>query len=406
MKPSDQRHAGMLESEFIVLIAALTSIVAFSIDAMLPALSTIGSEYAIANENHQQLVIIAFAVSFGLMQIVFGPLSDSVGRKPVLYGGLLIFVLASIAAPFSGSFYCLIALRAVQGIGAAAIRVTTNAIVRDCFEGRAMARIMSFVFTVFMIVPILAPAAGQALVVYADWRWIFLLLGGFSALLWIWTFVRMSEPLALKARRKLSFKNLIAAFREVLGNRVAFGYAMALTLFFGGLLAFVSSIAQIVDVVFNKSHWFAGVFAVVAGTMAIGSFSNGALVERLGMRRISHISVIAFTFAGLILLAVSLMNQPPIWLALPLIALIMMNFGLIAGNFNSLAMEPLGHISGAASSIIGTITFTGGALLGGFVGQQFDGTLTPLALSYSVFGSGALLIVFIVERGKLFDRRQ
>ncbi|WP_306026322.1 multidrug effflux MFS transporter [Oceaniradius stylonematis] len=401
-RPEQPAKAGIGGREFIVLIAALTSIVAFSIDSMLPALPVIGADFALADQNDRQFVLIAFVLAFGPAQIVFGPLSDRFGRRPVLLGGLVFFVLASFGAAVTESWAALLSCRAAQGVGAAAVRITTLAIVRDCFAGRDMARIMSYVFTIFMLIPIVAPAMGQAIVAVTDWHWLFAVLGASGAALGLWSWVRMRETLPVAARRPLDPGSIFHAFREILTNRIALGYTLAVTLFFGGLFAFIVSIQQIIEVIYGMQDWFAAVFATSASAMAVASLGNASLVRRLGMRRISHAALVSFTVLGGILLIAGLLTVPPFLVTIGLISLIMMSFGFVAGNFNALAMEPLGHVAGSASSVLGTISFTGGALLGTLTGQAFNGTIVPLATAYFLFGLLGLAIVLITEKGELF----
>ncbi|MEM0898327.1 MAG: multidrug effflux MFS transporter [Pseudomonadota bacterium] len=411
VSPEDLDNANGLPSgirlrEFIVLVALLTSLVAFSIDAMLPALPVIGSEYALASLNDQQWVIIAFVLAFGPSQLVFGPVSDAYGRRVVVILGGILFTIASFVAANANSFELLITARIFQGFGAGAVRVATNAIVRDCFAGREMARVMSFVFTVFILIPIIAPAIGELMMFISSWHLIFVVLGATGAALSIWYWFRLGETLPLTERRPLRMKPLWEATREILTNRIALGYTLAVTLFFGGLFAFIISIQQIVAVTYDLADWFAGIFAITATAIGIASLTNAGLVRKYGMRRISHIALISFAVFGIVLTLIALLTTPPFWLTMVFLAIIMGSFGLVAGNFNALAMEPLGHIAGAASSVLGTISFTGGAMLGTLSGQLFNGTILPLAASYAIYGSVALLLVFWTERGKLFSTAQ
>lgn len=388
--------------EFIVLIAALISIVAFSIDSMLPALPAIGESFAIADPNDRQFVLIAFVLAFGPGQLLFGPLSDRYGRRPVMLSGLALFAVFSLLAALASSFWLLLLARVFQGLGASAVRICANAIVRDCFSGREMARVMSFVFTVFILVPIAAPALGQIIVMFTDWQWLFVILGVTGAALAAWYGLRMDETLAEHNRRSLRLKPIAAAFREILSNRIALGYTLAVTLFFGGLFAFIVSIQQIIETIYDRQEWFAAIFAVSATAIGIASLANAGLVRRYGMRRISHAALVVFTVFGMVLLAFALATTPPLWLTMALISIIMGSFGFVSGNFNALAMEPLGHVAGAASSVLGTISFTGGAVLGSLSGQFFNGTIIPLALSYCLFGIIAIAITVWTERGQLF----
>lgn len=397
-------RAGVGFAEFIVLLAALSSIVALSIDIMLPALPMIGDSFAIKDDNDRQAVITVFMLGFGVAQILFGPISDRFGRKTVLIPAILLYAVAAVANAFAGSFATLLLLRLAQGICAAAVRIVVNAMVRDCFGGRDMARVMSYTFTVFMIVPIVAPALGQAIVGVGSWHWIFVFLGLAGLGLAAWGGLRIRETLPREERLPLSFAAIGNAFREVVSNRLAMGYTLASTLCFGGLFAFVVSAQQIFQSVYDLGHWFAFAFALNAGVMALLNFTNGSLVRQVGMRPISHSALIAYAALGTVLLLVCLAGTPPFPLAYLMLAAIAGAFGLVPPNFNALAMEPLGHIAGTASSVMGVISFTGGAVLGAIVGQAFDGTLIPLAAGYAVFGWTAVGIIVWTEKGRLFVR--
>jgi MFS transporter, DHA1 family, multidrug resistance protein len=389
-------------NEFIVLMAALTSIVAFSIDIILPALAEIGGGYNLTDDNDRQLVIVAFTVSFGVTQLAFGPLADRFGRKVLMIGCLVFYACASLAASYAPSFEFLLAARVCQAIGAAGVRITTSAVIRDCFEGRDMARVMSYIFTTFMVVPIFAPAIGQGIMLLAEWHWIFTFLGIGSLLLAFWAHSRLSETLAPENRRSLAIGSIAQAAVEIATNRVAAGYSLASTLFFGALFSMVVSVQQIFDDIYGLGNLFALAFAGMAVGMAITSFLNARLVRRVGMRRMSHAAMISFVTASFLLFVLAQFGTPPFAVMFVLLAVAMMSFGLVAGNFNSIAMQPLGHIAGTATSLIGTLTFTGGAVLGGLVGQAFDGTVVPIASAFFGFGLGSLLIVLITERGRLF----
>ena len=388
--------------EFIILVGFLTSVVALSIDTMLPALPLIGAEYGLGNANDRQLVIVAFVFSFGPAQLLFGPLSDSFGRRPVLLFGLVAFALSSFVAAGANSFGLLLAARVAQGITAAAVRISSNAIIRDCFSGREMARAMSLMFTVFILVPIAAPALGQFIITVSDWHMIFVMFAIAAMIMAIWYAARFTETLPRHYRRPMRARPVLAAFVEIVSNRLALGYTLALTLFFGGLFSFIISVQQIIEQIYGLQEWFAAIFAITSSAIGIASLSNAALVRRYGMRRISHVALFTFAIFGIILLIWTLMSQPPFLAAIGLLCAIMCSFGFVAGNFNAIAMEPLGHIAGAASAMLGMISFTGGAILGAVTGRMFDGTLLPVAVAFSLYGVCAIAIVLWTERGKLF----
>lgn len=389
-------------NEFIVLMAALTSIVAFSIDIILPALAEIGDGYNLTDDNDRQLVIVAFTVSFGIAQLAFGPLADRFGRKGLMIGSLLFYACASFAASYAPNFEFLLAARICQAMGAAGVRITTAAVIRDCFEGRDMARVMSYIFTTFMVVPIFAPAIGQSIMLIAEWHWIFTFLGIGSILLAFWAYNRVGETLDPENRRSLALGSIARATAEIATNRIAAGYSLASILFFGALMSMIVSVQQIFDDIYGLGNWFALAFAGNAVGMAISSFMNARLVRSIGMRRMSHGAMVSFVGASFLLFVSARFGTPPFAVTFILLAVAMMSFGLVAGNFNSIAMQPLGHIAGTATSVIGTLTFTGGAVLGGLVGQAFDGTIGPISTAFFAFGLGSLAIVLITERGRLF----
>jgi DHA1 family bicyclomycin/chloramphenicol resistance-like MFS transporter len=307
--------------------------------------------------------------------------------------------VAAVAAP---SFEILLALRFAQGLGAASTRVVATAVVRDRFSGRAMAEVMSLAFMVFMIVPILAPGLGEILLLTGPWQSIFLFMGGLALVFGAWAFLRLPETLDPARRRPLTAGSVLGGFRIVVANRTAFWYAMAGTFTFGALFGFISTAQQIYVDIYGLGVWFPAAFAFVAALMAVSSFLNSRIVRRYGMRRISHLALVAFTGVSGLLLAVSLRGTPPLPVFLGLLSVVMFMFGWAASNMNSLSLQPLGAVAGTASSVFGLIQTVGGALLGGFVGQQFNGTVVPTVAGYFALGAGALICVLIAERGRLF----
>jgi DHA1 family bicyclomycin/chloramphenicol resistance-like MFS transporter len=388
--------------EFVITIALMTASVAIAIDIMLPALPAIGQSLNVANANDTQLVIGIFFLGFGCSQIVFGSLSDTFGRRNILLAGLVFFTLTMFGAALTQSFEMLLLLRFVQGIGAAAVRITTMAIVRDCFGGREMARVMSYVMIVFMIVPIVAPSLGQAVIYYANWHWIFILLGCVGAILFIWAGMRLKESLPSNERLPLSVASVASGFRTVLTNRVTCGYMIGLTLFTAVICAYIVTVQQVFGEVYGLGDWLPIAFAGTAGGIAVANFANGYFVRSFGMRRISHVAMILFTLfsgAGLLL---SLSGRPDFIVAYLLFSVLLMMFAVIATNFTAISLEPMGHLAGTATAITGFVSTTGGALIGSTVGQLFNGTVQPLFAGFTIFGAVTILAVLWAERGKLF----
>jgi MFS transporter, DHA1 family, multidrug resistance protein len=389
-------------AEFIVTIAVMTASVAIAIDSMLPALPSIGQSFDIANANDAQLVIGVFFFGFGFSQIFFGSLSDTFGRRVWLLGGLSLFTLSMFAASQATSFELLLVLRFIQGIGAAAIRITTLAIVRDCFGGREMARVMSYVMIVFMIVPIVAPSLGQLVIFYASWHWIFTLIGCVGSVLFLWALTRMKESLPREDRLPLSVGAVLSGFRTVLTNRITCGYMIGMTLFTAVICAYIVTVQQIFGEVYGLGEWLPIAFAGTAGGIAAANFANGFFVRSFGMRRISHTAMILFTVLAAAGFAMSLAGTPAFIVSYVMFSVLLMFFAVIATNFTAICLEPMGHLAGTATAITGFVSTTGGALLGGAVGQLFNGTLQPLFGGFALFGLFTILATLWAEKGKLF----
>ena len=388
--------------EFIALAGALMALNAMAIDIMLPGLQQIGAALGVADENSRQYVITAYVVGFGLAQLVYGPITDRFGRRAPLLAGLMIYVAAAFASAVAPGFAVLLGLRFLQGIGAAGTRVIAVSAIRDTFDGRQMAEVMSMVMMVFMIVPVVAPSLGQAAMLLGAWHTIFVLMAGMGLIVTVWSMLRLPETLPPERRRSLSFRSVTEGFRLVVTNRVALCYMLATTAVFGGLFGFINSAQQIYVDIYGLGTWFPLLFALGAGLMAMASFANARLVGRLGMRRLSHSALIGFILVSAAWLALSLIGPIPFPLFFVLFSLAMFQFGLLGSNFNTIALEPLGRVAGTAAAVLGFVTTLGGGLIGAAIGQAFNDTLTPLAAGYFVLGAVALGLVLIGERGRLF----
>ncbi len=396
------RPAGMRPREFVAFVAALMAVNAMGVDLMLPALADIGRELAIAQANHRQWVITAYVFGFGAGQLVYGPLADRYGRRPVLVVTLAGFALASVFAAGAASFAALLGARVLQGVMSASTRVLAVAIVRDGFSGRQMARTMSLAQMVFFLVPILAPTVGQFLLALGPWRFIFYVLGGFGAAVLAWTLLRFTETLAPARRIPISLVTLREAYRLTLSNRYSIGYSCAAALTFGGIVSFVSLSQQIFVDEFGAGDRFAMLFAVCAFSMGCAAFLNSRIVERFGTRMISQSAI--FGLVGLSAVHIAWLAAG--WETLPSYvafqALSMTCIGLCGSNFGAMAMEPVGHIAGTASSVQGFIASVGAVGVASLIGQSYDGTTYPLAIGYLAIGLAALAIVYAVEGGRLF----
>jgi len=392
-------------AEFVCLIAVMMALNALAIDSMLPALPAIGADLNVVSENSRQWVITAYLLGFGVAQVVYGPLADRFGRKPVLLTGIAIYVAFALAAAAAPTFQTLILARIGMGLGSAATRVLAISIVRDRYVGRTMARVMSLSFLVFLGVPIIAPSLGQLILTVAPWRWIFGVLAGAGVIVMLWAGLRLPETLHPEDRLPIQAGRIARAFREAVTNRVSIGYTLAATAISGALFGFINSSQQIFADVFHAADRFPAVFALIAGGIAAASLINSRLVERLGSRLIAHTAMIAFTAMGLIHAVVSATGHETIVTFALLQGLTMFCFGFMAGNMGAMAMEPMGHIAGTASSAQGFISTIGGSLLGFAIGQNFNGSATPMALGVMVMGGLAISFTLIAERGRLFKAK-
>ncbi|MDO1584535.1 multidrug effflux MFS transporter [Rhizobium oryzicola] len=398
------RLKGMGKAEFIGLMAMLMALNALAIDVMLPALQNIGESLHVDNVNARQYVVSSYLFGFGFAQLIYGPITDRFGRRAPMIFGLSLYIICSLAIVIVPSFAGLLVLRFIQGAGAASTRVVTVSIVRDVFGGRAMAEVMSLIMMVFMIVPIIAPGTGQVIMLFSNWHMIFLFIGAVAAAVLIWMWLRLPETLASEDVRPLTLKSIAEGFRIVLTNRIALCYTISATFIFGALFGFINSAQQIYVGIYGLGVWFPLAFAAVAAFMSLSSFLNSKLVGRYGMRRLSHASLLGFILVTCLWMVVQLVGPEPMPFAvfLTFFGLSMFQFGWIGANFNSLAMEPLGHVAGTASSVLGFMSTVGGAAIGAVIGQAFNGTALPLIAGFSTVSLIGLVFVLIAEKGRLF----
>jgi DHA1 family bicyclomycin/chloramphenicol resistance-like MFS transporter len=371
-------------------------------DMMLPALPDIAATFEIKIANRPQEVLSTFLIGFGVGQFIMGPLSDRVGRRPVLVDGMVLYGIASLLAIMAQSFETLLLARALQGLGTAATRVIATSIVRDCYAGRRMASVMSLAMMVFIAVPVVAPSFGQAVMLLTQWRGIFIVLTLYGAFALIWSALRMPETLPVEERKSLALRDVLSAFRQTITNRQTLGYALAAGFVQGALFAFVFIAQQVFVDIYKLGRYFPLAFAAAAIGIAAAGFLNASLVGRIGMRVMSHGALVGFAVVAAITVAAAGFQMLPLSLFMPLAALMMFSFGLMIANFTALAMEPQGHIAGTASSLYGSITTLLGIGIGTIIGQDYNGTLLPFATGFFICALAALAIVGVTEKGRLF----
>jgi MFS transporter, DHA1 family, multidrug resistance protein len=387
--------------EFIVLAAAMMSTQAIAIDAMLPAFPVIVSALDIANENHVQWVVTAYMSGLACGQLFWGMISDRFGRRPILLGGLGLYVGAALLAGLAGSFPELLAWRYVHGLAAASV-VVTRSVIRDLYSGRQMARVMSLTFMVFLTVPILAPSLGQLILMLAPWRYIFIACGVFAALVLAWAAARLPETLHPEYRLTLDPAHVAGAVRLVACNRASLWYTLAASVMFAGIMAYVGMVQQIFGEVFHRASLMPTMFALCATTMGIAAFLNSRIVERLGMRRISHSALLSYLVITGLHVVIAALGLERLWVFVAFQSATMACFALSISNFGAMAMEPVAAVAGIGASLQGFVSTLGGAFVGALIGRQFNGTALPLAAGSLACGLASLLFVLLAEKGRLF----
>ena len=404
LPPQTRPHAS--RRELVALLAALMGLNSFAIDAMIPALPAIGRSLQVVAENQRQWVVVAYMLGFGATQLLWGPLADRFGRKPILMAGVTLYAAFAILCGAATSFPLLIAARAAMGGSAAVTRVLVTAMVRDLFDGEAMARVMSLVFMVFMLMPMIAPSAGQLVLLVAPWRAIFWLLAVYAVTVGGWSLIRLPETLHPEYRRSLDPGPIVTAMMTAVRDRLSLGYTLAMAAIFGGLTAYIASIQQIVAEVFHAPGAIGVVFAAIALPMAVGSFLNSRIVERFGLRRVGHGGGVAFALVTMAHALIAAMVGETLPLFVLLQALAMGGFAFTTANYATLAMTNMAAIAGTASAVQGVAGTILGALVGIAIGQAFNGTQLPFLIGMALCGSGALVLTIVTERGRLFDGKR
>nr|WP_276327922.1 multidrug effflux MFS transporter [Kiloniella majae] len=381
-------------------MAFLMSLVALSIDAVMPALPLLGQELAVTNPNDVQLVIgiIFFGLATG--QIFFGPWSDSIGRKPVIYCGLTIFIIGSIISATASDFNIMLLGRLLQGVGASGPRTISVALVRDQFEGRAMARIMSFIMAVFIIVPTIAPALGLSIMMFFDWQAIFYSFFLLASIVLFWFACRQPETLAKENRVSLTFEHFWNGLKTILTNKQALAYTLAAGIIFGAFIGYLTSAQQIFQDIYGITDLFPLYFAILSLSIGAASLTNANLVMKFGMRKLSKIALIIMTVLAILFLIPATMasGQPQLWSFMIYMMLSFFCIGILFGNFNTLAMEPLGKLAGLGSAVVGSLTTYICMAIGIAIGQNYDTTVLPLVYSFAILGLISLGIMLWVEK--------
>jgi len=392
-----QQKPIMKFGEFVALMAMMMSLTALSIDAMLPALTEIGTDLGVTEPNDNQLIISVLFLGLAIGQLLYGPLSDAFGRKPAVYVGLVFFAIGCLTSIFATSLPIMLVGRALQGFGLSGTRTISVAIVRDRFKGDQMAQVMSFVMATFIMVPCVAPFLGQGVLYIAHWSYIFWTILGMGLLLFIWFSTRQQETLPKEKRIKFEVQMMLIAAKEVFTTRAAIGYTLAAGFISSAFVGFLNSSQQIFQVQFGLKDKFPLFFAMIALSVGVASFVNGKMVVKHGMKKMVKWAAYGVFLFSLLFLSIilGLIPSPSLLMFMIYLCTTVFCTGILFGNLNSLAMEPLGHIAGMGAAIVGSVATFISVPFGAYIGMRYDGTVLPLVVGFTVFGLLTIIVVRI-----------
>ena len=400
--PGEQTSSanGLGPRELLVMISAIMALMALAIDMVLPAFDDIREAFGLADDSTQiSQVITVFFLGLAIAQLVWGPLADRFGRKPILYAGTAIYVAGAVGSALSPSLNWLLAFRFIWGVGAAGSRVVATAIIRDSFEGTRMAKAMSQIMAVFVMAPVFAPSIGAGLIIVFSWRSIFWFCVICAGIIVVWS-MRLPETLTEANRRPLEFRSITAGFGTVLHNPITSGYTLA-TLFLQGVFsAYLGSSERLIGEIFGRPDQFPLIFGAIAILFAVGAVINGQVVGIFGMKRLIHVMSGAVLLMSVALVAISVTagGTPNFWIFMPMLGVMLAMFMFLMPNLNTAALEPMGDLAGTASSLTGAGRIAGGALLGAVVDSQVTDTTTPFAVAIVLFAIGAIASIVWAER--------
>lgn len=388
--------------ELLTLISGITATTAIAIDLMLPAFGDIRQNFGLSEGSNQTgQIVTVFFYGLALGHLFYGPLADRFGRKPSLYLGIGIYVIGASGSAIAPSFDVLLVSRFVWGLGAAGCRVVATAIVRDRFKGKEMAKAMSQIMAVFILVPVFAPSVGSLVLLVAPWPWVFWLSAIFAAVVGLWS-LRLRETLLVADRREISPTKTVGSYVEVARTPLTFGYTMAAVFLQGGFTAYLASVDLIVGDIFGRDAQFALIFGAVAVLFGIGALLNGKLVDRFGIDRTvvqafrcQHALVVV-----LLVITIAGNGRPEFWLFTPVLGLFLSSNMFIMPNVNSAAMTPVGHLAGTASALTGAARMAGGALIGGLLASTLVDSLTPLVVGLMTTSLAAAVCTWLARTGR------
>jgi DHA1 family bicyclomycin/chloramphenicol resistance-like MFS transporter len=398
IKPAKTRPTlGLVE--FVLLMASLTSMVALSIDAMLPALTEIGQYLGSKDAHESHLIVSVFFIGMAFGQLYYGPVSDAKGRRWAILSGIGIFMVGTVICMLAESMTAMLIGRVVQAFGVSGPRIASIALIRDQYAGEAMARVMSFIMMVFILVPMIAPAFGQMILTLGTWQDIFSSFLVISLALGVWFYIRQPETLPIQNRAKFSWPALWVSSKYVLTHKEVMAYTLAMGFIFGAFLAYLSASQTVFQEIYKTAELFPLYFAVLAFSIGLASFVNGALVMRMGMHRLSYYALIGMVACSIFLLglAFNYAGIPPLWMFVTTLFVTFFFIGILFGNLNAMAMVPLGDMAGVGAAIIGSLSSLFSVPIAILVSSFIQESITPIAIGFTIFGILATTIVVLVR---------
>lgn len=393
------QNKNTFEFEFIALMASLMAIVALSIDALLPALPQIGKDLGVINLSDNQLLITMIFLGIGVGQLIFGPLSDSFGRKPMVFIGFAVFIIASIICVTTKSFEMMIFGRILQGIGLSSPRTLSIAIVRDLYSGDYMAKIVSIVVMVFILVPVIAPTLGQFLISFYSWESIFYVNLVFGSCIMFWFWKRQTESLPKEKRIPLTSHLFIDGMKEFLKYKDAIGFTLISGFITGSFMVYLSTSQQIFEEQYQLADMFPYIFASLAISIGLATYLNSILVVKFGMMRLAYYSTVAYCAISICYVVLFWSGaNPSIFVLISFFALQFFAIGFLFGNLRALAMQPLGHIAGIGAAINGFASTVLAVPVANYIGGFVKDSVLPLFIGFSIFGSLSLIVFLILKR--------
>lgn len=383
--------------ELLAMLSAIMALMAMALDLMLSAFDEMRAEFGLEpTSNEISGVVTVFFMGLAVAQFFYGPITDRYGRKPVLAGSIVIYIIGGIASALAPSLGALLVARFVWGVGAAGVCVVATAVIRDLFEGVQMAQAMSQIMAVFIMVPVIAPTLGAGIVAILPWQAVFWACSIWAFMMWLWS-RRLPETLPVEHRRRLDRRDITDSYLTFFRTRTTIWYSISSVFLQSVFTMYLASSELMVSEIFGRRSWFPFVFGVTAIGFGVASLVNGKVVGIFGVRRVMTTMLVVLVAGSLVLLAIALTahGEPSFWAFMPTIAPLLAVFMFIMPNLNAEAMQPVPHIAGTVSSLSGALRMLGGSIMGGFVAAQIETSVVPFAVAFVVFSALAAVSAYV-----------